>query len=136
MPVFTFSFTFLELGKFHKTKDELSSIVEKWAYFFKHAEETSEKDLERIIGNDSIIERAYDELNRFGWNEDEMLGYEQVIKKERDYDASMHQKFDEGCDKGRQEEKREIARNLLRQGLSKDIVSTATALSLADIEEL
>ena len=40
-----FSFTFLELGKFHKTKEELTSIIDKWAFFFKHADETKEKDL-------------------------------------------------------------------------------------------
>lgn len=32
-----FSFTFLELPKFHKSIDELSNIPEKWMYFFKHA---------------------------------------------------------------------------------------------------
>ncbi len=33
-----FSFTFLELPKFHKTIDELETLTEKWCYFFKHAE--------------------------------------------------------------------------------------------------
>jgi len=29
-----FSFTFLELAKFKKTKDELTSIIDRWSYFF------------------------------------------------------------------------------------------------------
>ena len=30
-----FSFSFLELPKFNKTIDELTNMIEKWAYFFK-----------------------------------------------------------------------------------------------------
>lgn len=67
-----FSFTFLELPKFNKDIDHLSNMTEKWAYFFKHAEDTSENDLHKIIGHDQIIERAYSELNRFAWNEQEI----------------------------------------------------------------
>jgi predicted transposase/invertase (TIGR01784 family) len=91
-----FSFTFLELSKFNKTIDQLSNMIEKWSYFFKHAEETSEKDFQKIIAHDPIIERAYEELNRFSWNEQELLTYEQAEKYEGAYRASMLQKFDEG----------------------------------------
>ena len=47
-----FSFTFLELPKFHKTIEELETLLDKWAYFFKHAEETKEQELDKIIGSD------------------------------------------------------------------------------------
>ncbi|MFP3022187.1 MAG: PD-(D/E)XK nuclease family transposase, partial [Wolbachia sp.] len=73
-----FYFIFIELPKFPKTKeDQLSSIVEKWVYFFRYADETSEEELERIIGSDLIIKRAYEELNRFNWSEKEFIAYEQ-----------------------------------------------------------
>lgn len=55
-----FSFTFLELPKFKKRKEELGSIIDRWCYFFKHAEETSEKDLQEVVGKDLIIQRAYE----------------------------------------------------------------------------
>ncbi|MGL5029487.1 MAG: Rpn family recombination-promoting nuclease/putative transposase, partial [Wolbachia pipientis] len=43
-----FYFIFIELPKFPKTKeDQLSNIVEKWIYFFKYADETSEEELEK-----------------------------------------------------------------------------------------
>jgi predicted transposase/invertase (TIGR01784 family) len=79
-----FSFTFLELPKFNKTIEELSTTVEKWAYFFKHAEETHEKELARIAGSDEVIERAYEELNRFSWSKQELFTYEQETKHELD----------------------------------------------------
>ena len=91
-----FSFTFLELPKFNKNIEELENIRDKWAYFFKHAEETSERELHKIIGHDEIIERAYEELNRFSWNEQELLTYDQAEKYEGAYQASLAQKHDEG----------------------------------------
>jgi predicted transposase/invertase (TIGR01784 family) len=91
-----FSFTFVELPKFNKNIDDLTDIVEKWCYFFKHAEETSEKDVVKMIDQDHIIERAYEELDRFRWNAQELLTYEQAEKYEGAYLASMEQKFDEG----------------------------------------
>ncbi len=74
--------TFLELPKFTKGIEELGNIIDKWAYFFKHAEKTKEEELEKIIGNDRVIERAYQELNRFSWSEEEINTYEQEEKRE------------------------------------------------------
>ena len=71
-----FSFAFLELGKFTNAKEELSSITDKWAYFFKHADETAENELHTIIGSDDILKRAYEELNRFSWKDEELQDYE------------------------------------------------------------
>src|SRR5262249_37053210 len=96
-----FSFTFFELPKFQKDINDLTTIEEKWLYFFKHAEETSEEDLHKIIGQDEIIERAYEALNRFSWNEVELRTYDQAIKYEWVYNAQMDQKYDEGLEKGR-----------------------------------
>ncbi|WP_232503046.1 Rpn family recombination-promoting nuclease/putative transposase [Wolbachia endosymbiont of Cimex lectularius] len=83
-----FYFTFIELPKFPKMKeDQLESIVEKLVYFFKYTEETSERELGRIIGSDAIIKKAYEELNRFNWSEKEFIAYEQEIKRIRDEKA-------------------------------------------------
>ncbi len=41
-----FQFVFIELPKFKKDKaEQLTNIVERWCFFLKHAEETTEKDL-------------------------------------------------------------------------------------------
>jgi len=44
-----FSYTFLELPKFNKDIDHLSTMTEKWTYFFKHGEETTEEDFLKLI---------------------------------------------------------------------------------------
>ncbi len=95
-----FSFTFLELPKFNKEISELSSRLEKWAYFFKHANHTSENDLPRIVGNDSIIQKAYEELNFLTWSEAERNTYESFLKADKDQRAIFEKKFDEGFGEG------------------------------------
>jgi len=95
-----FSFTFLELPKFNKSIDELSNTTERWFYFFKHAEETSQKDLHKLIQQDEIIGRAYEELDRYSWSEDELLAYDQAEKYEGAYLASLEYKFDQGKTEG------------------------------------
>jgi predicted transposase/invertase (TIGR01784 family) len=133
-----FSFTFIELPKFNKDIENLSNVMDKWSYFFKHAAETSEKDLDKIVGQDDIIERAYEELNRFSWNQEELLTYDQAEKYEWDYQACMEQKYDEGKAEGRAEGKAEgkaeIAKNLLAQGFDIPLIAKVTGLSKQEIE--
>jgi predicted transposase/invertase (TIGR01784 family) len=128
-----FSFTFIELPKFTKTPEELSSLTEKWCYFFKHAEETSAEDFKKIIGSDAIIERAYDQLNEFYWTEQELLAYDQTEKRRRAYLASMEQKYDEriakGIEQGELNSKPTIAKNLFNQGLDIKMIETVTGLT-------
>lgn len=93
-----FSFTFLELPKFDKKIEGLETPLEKWAYFFKHAEETSEADLARIVGSDQVIYRAYEALNRFSWSEIELNTYEQEEKRERDAKAILRGAKAEGVE--------------------------------------
>ncbi|KJV73246.1 putative permease [Orientia tsutsugamushi str. TA763] len=77
-----FSFTFIELPKFKKDRvEELSDITEKWCYFFKHAKETTLDGYNKIIGEDLIIKRAYEALDQFNWSEDELITYEQELKR-------------------------------------------------------
>ncbi|MCM1001373.1 MAG: Rpn family recombination-promoting nuclease/putative transposase [Wolbachia endosymbiont of Melophagus ovinus] len=131
-----FSFTFIELPKFKKREDQLENIVEKWCYFFKHAGETSEEDLKKIIGSDLIIGRAYDELNQYNWSKEERLAYDQAKKRTDDYLSSLEEKLHEGIQIGHQKGKIEVAKNLLKAGISTDIISQTTGLSFDEIKQL
>ncbi|MCC8419272.1 MAG: Rpn family recombination-promoting nuclease/putative transposase, partial [Rickettsia endosymbiont of Glossina mortisans submortisans] len=144
-----FSFTFIELPKFKITDiNLLSNMVEKWCYFFKYADETSESDLRKIIGSDEVIERAYEELNQFNWTEEELLTYEQETKRIMDNKASEDyliktakaegkaEGIKIGESKGKAEEKIEIARNLLSQNIDISTISISTGLSIVEIKKL
>ena len=128
-----FSFTFLELPKFNKSIDKLHTMVEKWAWFFKHAQDTQEEDLGKIIGSDLIIKRAYEELNRFAWTDIELNTYEQEKKRELDDIAIREQQLALGRAEGKAEGKVEIAIKLINLGVSIETIMDATGLTKDDI---
>ena len=128
-----FSFSFIELPKFNKSRiEELVNIVEKWCYFFKYASNTSEEDLQRLIGSDLVIQQAYEALNQFNWNEQELIAYEQEIKRIRDNRAASDYQYD----KGKSEGKIEIAKTMLSKNYSISDISSITGLSADEIEKL
>lgn len=58
-------FNFIELPKFNKTVSELTTLVDKWIYFIKNAE-----NLTVIPPNidDEGLKAAYSEADRHTWN--------------------------------------------------------------------
>ena len=133
-----FSFSFIELPKFHIDKiEDLKTIIEKWCYFFKYAAKTSEADLQRIIGSDLVIERAYEALNQFNWNEAELIAYEQETKRIMDNKAAENYLIEtaEARGEARGEEKKAIAiaRNLLKARIANDLIAKATGLTIEEM---
>ncbi|MDR2831857.1 MAG: Rpn family recombination-promoting nuclease/putative transposase, partial [Rickettsiales bacterium] len=114
----------------------------------QYANETSEEELERIIGSDIIIKKAYEELNRFNWSEKEFIAYEQEIKRIRDEKAVLAQKLDDAREEGIQigeergikigEEKGkiEVAKTMLANNVDINTIVECTGLSISEIEEL
>jgi len=147
-----FSFSFLQLPKFTKTVDQLKTMTEKWAYFFKHAAETKEEDLDLIAGEAHIMIRAYEELNRYKWSPEELRTYDSVDMKKWSNKAVLEgalergrtqglvegrtQGIAEGRAVGRAEAMREAAQNLLKQGYSDQQIQAATGLSSQEIKQL
>jgi predicted transposase/invertase (TIGR01784 family) len=127
-----FYFCFLELPKFNKTIDELQTIVEKWAYFFKYATHTKESDVDKITGSDEVIRQAYEVLNRFSWSSEDFHVYEQEKKRELDGKAILlHAEM-----KGEAKATLDIAKRMLKRGLNiKDIVEI-TKLSKKEIHSI
>jgi predicted transposase/invertase (TIGR01784 family) len=132
-----FSFTFIELPKFKITDISLlTNIIEKWCFFFKHADKTSEEDLRKIIGSDQVIERAYEELNQFNWTEEELLIYEQETKRIMDNKASEDYLIKTAKAEGKAEQNIEVAKNLKTLGVSTEIISQSTGLTKEEIKKL
>ena len=139
-----FSFTFLELPKFKKDKHQLTTMIDKWAYYFKHAEDTPEEDLAKIFQNDECIQQAYQELDRFHWDEKELLQYDQEIKRVRDNRAVLDYQLEQaekkglerGMEKGELKKAKEIAQVLLSMGLEDSRILQATGLSQLALNEL
>lgn len=135
-----FSFSFLELSKFTKPKEDLITMTEKWAYFFKNAANTEEKDLDEIVGDDLIIKRAYEELNTFSWSEEELRLYDGVDMKRWSNKAVNDMAFDKGVEKGEEigttKTTRNIAGAMKKMGIEVNKIAEATGLTKEEIDNL
>ena len=124
--------------------DELENIVEKWCYFFKYASETSEADMKKIVEGDDVIEYAYEALNQFNWNEQELLSYEQEIKRVLDnYNAELYiiekaqkEGMEKGIAKGMEKEKLENAKRMIALGISLETIAKAVDLPLEQVKKI
>jgi predicted transposase/invertase (TIGR01784 family) len=134
------SFTFLELPKIKKTLKESTSMVDKWAYFFNNARKISEEEAEILLDETNPLCRAYKELNKFSWSNQEYLAYEDFKKYEMDNIAKMDQKIDEGIEIGevRGEKKANLktAKKLLALKTDIETIISLTELSREEIEAL
>ena len=137
-----FSYTFIELDKFDKSADELSSILDKWIYFFKHAEEG--EHFPSHLMQEVTIHEALDEMKSFNWTEEELLAYEKIEDEHYAYVNNMEiakaearaEGMEKGMEKGRMEEKLEVARNLKKLGLDDARIIVATGLTDAQLKAL
>ena len=120
-----FSFTFIELPKFNKQEHELETIEEKWLYFLKHADKDTE--IPRVFQG-TPIEEAYYTLERYTWSEAEILAYEDAALAVVDSENAIEVAHQKGIEK--------VARNLLSQGIDETVITTATGLSLEEIQNL
>ncbi|CAO5675435.1 MAG: hypothetical protein NEHIOOID_00528 [Holosporales bacterium] len=154
-----FSFTFLELPKFNKTQENLETVSDKWMYFFKYAPDTEPEMIQRICEDNDVLKRAFQELDRAYWTEEELLTYEAALKKERDLEAAFELQFDngmakgmeigkaegiaegveigkaEGMAEGERKAKLETAKNLESMGLSLEQIAAATGLTLDELKK-
>jgi predicted transposase/invertase (TIGR01784 family) len=79
-------FNFIELPKFNKTLQDLSTLTEKWVYFIKNAENL-EVLPENI--NDEGLKSAYEEANIQTWTQEELDAYDYTFMREEDERARM-----------------------------------------------
>ena len=118
-------FTFIELPKFKQTADEVQSLLEKWIYFIKHAE-----DLEVIPNHvdDSALKTAYEEADRFGWNKQDLEAYEYRGIRIQDARGALEVAHKQG--------RVDTARRMKAKGYPIAEIAELTSLSIAEIEAL
>ncbi|MDR3131842.1 MAG: transposase, partial [Rickettsiales bacterium] len=116
------------------------------------AEDTTDKDLKDIAEKSPIINLAYDELNKERWSEKDLVAYKERLMDLRKEEAILAYRLDTakeegreegrqegiqiGHEKGRKEREIEVAKNLLKAGVSIDIIAQTTGLLKAEIAQL
>ncbi len=106
----------------------------------QYAEETTEEDLKEIAEKAPIIKLAYDELDKFRWNEKDLVAYEERIMDLRKEEAILEYRLDLAEEKGKkigkEEGKIEVAKAMLANNVDVNTIVKFTGLSISEIEEL
>ena len=121
-------FNFIELPKFTKQEHELTTVLEKWIFFLKHAEEL---DVIPDSADTLALRRAYDIANQFSWTPEELDVYEYWGIKEQDERGAVQY----ALNAGRQQERFAAARRMLADGLAPDIIRKYTGLTADELAD-
>lgn len=135
-----FQFIFIELKKFQKKLSDLANIREKWAYFFKYAEESPLTDITRLIERTPQMQRAFEAIDQASWSEAELNTYEQREKTLLDNAVIEEQKLADAEARGeaRGEEKKAIkmAKEMLVDNEPIAKIVKYTKLSIEQIKKI
>ncbi len=136
-------FNFIELPKFTKQEHTLTTLLDKWIYFIKHA-----ADLEVIPPHaDSVaLQEAYEIANKFSWSKRDLEVYDYWGIKEQDERGAVELALETGLQEGLKEglkegekrgEKRkavEMAKKMLADGMPLAMVLNYTGLAEEDVK--
>ncbi|MFN8492794.1 MAG: Rpn family recombination-promoting nuclease/putative transposase [Caldilineaceae bacterium] len=138
-------FNFIELPKFKKTEQALTTLLDKWVYFIKHA---SRLDVIPENTNNPALQSAYDVAERFRWSKEELEVYDYWSMKLQDERGALTVAERRGLERGLEAGRKEgiatgekaariaTARALLADGMEAAQVAKYTGLPLADIAAL
>ena len=149
-----FEFTFIELPKFSKNLQELESILDKWIYFIKNAQDLTL--IPQEYTNKAEFLDAFEVAKQTSWDKEELKVYEYMALKEFDevnalrtaekkgfqkgeekgLEKGLQKGLEKGLEQGKQEEKIAIAKNLLKNGIDTATIMIATSLDRETIESL
>jgi len=124
---------YLEIPKLKKTKEELSNHLEWWIYIFQNLHQMS--DIPQEIEND-IIKDTFTRAEFISMPKSEQENYHKNLKVYRDLVNSFDFAYKEGVEDGIEQEKKEIVKLSIAQGLDNNTICAITDISIKEIEAL
>ncbi len=143
-------FVFVEVEKFNKSEDELTTDFDKWLFILKNLS----KLLERPAAlRDKIFSRLFDVAEYASLDNIDKQNYVKAMTTARDthnqieyakktgleeglvkgFEKGRAEGLEEGLEKGREDAKQLIAINFLKLGTPSEVVAKATGLSLEEV---
>ena len=144
-------FVFLELGRFNKRIWEIETVFDKWMYLLRHMHEMEEIP-EKF--SDPLFKRLFLLAEIGNFTAEEYQHYQKSLTNMGDYDNIINTAVEDaekrgraagreeglaegeakGLERGREEGKADTIVQMLRAGVSADIIAEALGLSVEEVE--
>jgi predicted transposase/invertase (TIGR01784 family) len=123
---------FINMVKFRKikSKDIANKPLERWMTFFYFS--TTEETLQEVIRMDGTINKSNDLLNFVMQDKEALRAYHMREMAQMDWNTGVST----AEEKGHMKAQLEIAKNLLRKGLSEELICETTGLDMETIKSL
>ncbi|MEM8641304.1 MAG: Rpn family recombination-promoting nuclease/putative transposase [Cyanobacteria bacterium P01_G01_bin.54] len=123
------TFVYLEMPKFNKTIDELTTRFDKWLYILRNL--TQLQKIPEAL-QEEVFEKLFSiaEIARF--SPEQIQFYEDSLKEYRDLQNSI----DTAHRKGKAEGKAEVVQKGIEQGLSDELLVTLTGWTVEQIQKM
>jgi len=122
-------FNFIELLKFKTKIEDCKTLVDKWIYFIKNAE-----DLTVVPNNldDNGLSEAYNDANQMSWTPQELELYDYAKMRERDEFEELEKAIENAIIK----KEKETVKKLYQKSISLSDIAEITDLPLEQIKEI
>ncbi len=135
------TYIFIEMPRFKKTEQELTSHFDKWLYFLKNL--PNFEDIPVIL-NEPVFVEGFKKAEIINYNKDELLRYNESLKVYRDLKGVVDTSYIDGINKGKiegkiegvREGKLDDAKKMLEDGMEINKISYYTGLTIGEIEKL
>lgn len=127
------TFIYLEMPKFNKTIEELTTRFEKWLYVIRNLNK-----LDRIPDKlrESIFEKLFASAEIAKFTPEEVRSYEDSLKYYRDLKNSLDTAREEGINEGMEKGMEKVALNAIKMGKSIKEIIDLTGLTRQQIENI
>jgi predicted transposase/invertase (TIGR01784 family) len=122
-------YTFIELPKFKLKVDELETLIEKWIFFIKEAENLNV--IPENTDDEGLIE-AYKDADKHSWKKEELVAYDNAFIAEQDERGRLELAEERGELKAKQE----VAKRCLENGMSIEITVQISGLTAEQIRKI
>lgn len=123
------SFKYVEIAKFNKTADELTTLYDKWLYVLKNL---AHLDKRPASLREKIFTKLFSEAEIATFTPKELKEYEDSLKAYRDVKNSIDTAMEQGIAKG----KEDLIRSMLQRGADVKTIAELTGLAESEIKKL
>jgi len=131
-------FNFIELEKFNLELNQCDTIAKKWIYFIQNA--SSFELIPSEYKNLEEFKTAFNTAQMHQWKDKEVQMYDSVSMQKgiriNEIKTAEIKGIEQGIEQGKYQEKLEIAKNSISQGLDDKTIAMITGLDISTIQKL